>query len=348
MSHTEHEAPILRTSPSRMWKMLAIIIGIQIVGGAIFFTHWSYWNSYTPIAGVKQQEWMSSEPDTGCPSIPCPTISQSQTTAAATQGTFTGKPINVSLKFVESSDFAKYGFNAPIGQPDANPEIHANVGDKIIFDVTNGGKSFHAFAITASQKGPGPAIPGTTIGTADNPMKPGENGQVSFVPAQAGEYYYICAVPGHRELGMNGKIEIAGGGGAGGVAGTGATVAPTGNKAEFSLTFTESSDFSKYGFDAPVGDPAANPDIKVKSGDTVTIHIKNGGKSFHAFGIVTDPENPTTIVWNAKFKDPNDPIKPGETGDVTFVAGSPGTYHYICTVPGHAALGMSGNFIVEP
>jgi nitrite reductase (NO-forming) len=328
--------------------MLAIIIGIMIVGGIIFFTHWGYWTSYTPIAGVKQQEWMANEPDTGCPSIPCPTNPpQAQTTAVPKQGTFTGKPINVELKFAESSDFSKLGFNAPVSQPDANPEIHANVGDKIIFDVKNAGKSFHAFAITTSEKGPGPAIPDTTIGTADNPMKPGDSGQVSFVPAGPGEYYYICAVPGHRELGMNGKIEVTAEGG-GGAAGTGATVAPTGNKAEFSLSFSESSDFSKLGFNAPVGQPGANPDIKVKSGDTVTIHIKNAGKSFHAFGIVSDPGNPTSIVWNAKFKDPNDPIKPGESGDVTFVAGSPGTYHYICTVPGHAALGMNGNFIVEP
>ncbi|MBA4436707.1 MAG: hypothetical protein H2B04_05225, partial [Nitrosopumilaceae archaeon] len=31
----------------------------------------------------------------------------------------------------------------------------------------------------------------------------------------------------------------------------------------------------------------------------------------------------------------------------TFIAGAPGTYHYICTVPGHALQGMIGEFIVE-
>lgn len=130
-------------------------------------------------------------------------------------------------------------------------------------------------------------------------------------------------------------------------AGTSGTVAPNGNKVDFTLSFQISSDFSKYGFDVPIGSQGANPDITVHSGDTVTIHLSNPSKSFHAFGIVTDPENPSSVVWNSAFKSADSPMKPGETGEVTFVAGTPGLYHYICTVPGHAALGMDGNFIVK-
>src|SRR5579864_6523369 len=327
MSHSEQDAPILRTTPRRMGKMLAIIIGIQIVGGLIFFTHYDFWNSYLPIAGKLQEQGEAK---------------------AAAQGTATGAEHDVSLKFVESPDFKNYGFNAPIGQTGANPEVDANVGDKIVFDVTNGGKSFHAFAITDSESGPGPAIDGTTIGTADNPMKPGAEGKVTFVPAKAGEYYYICAVPGHRELGMEGKIIVKEGGGKESTpSASGAAVAPTGNKVEFSLSFVMSADFKDYAFNALTGQPGHNPDITVKSGDTVTIHIKNDSTSFHAFGIVTDPEDPSSIVWNASYKSPDNPMKPHETGDVTFVAGAPGTYHYICTVPGHADLGMNGKFIVQ-
>src|SRR5690349_13022910 len=116
MSHSEHDAPILRTSPRRMGKMLAIIIGIQIVGGLIFFTHYDFWNSYLPIAGQRQEAGEHQ---------------------AGSQGTATGAEHDVSLKFVESSDFKNYGFNAPLGQTGANPEIDVNVGDKIVFDVTN-------------------------------------------------------------------------------------------------------------------------------------------------------------------------------------------------------------------
>ncbi|HEX5457899.1 MAG TPA: cupredoxin domain-containing protein [Candidatus Nitrosotalea sp.] len=129
--------------------------------------------------------------------------------------------------------------------------------------------------------------------------------------------------------------------------GTGGIVTANGNKVSFDLSFQMSPDFSKYGFNAPIGSTGANPDISVHSGDTVTIHITNPSKSFHAFGIVTDPQDPSSIVWNASYKTPDSPMKPKESGDVTFVAGTPGLYHYICTVPGHATLGMDGNFIVE-
>jgi uncharacterized cupredoxin-like copper-binding protein len=129
--------------------------------------------------------------------------------------------------------------------------------------------------------------------------------------------------------------------------GTGGIVTANGNKTSISLSFQVSSNFAKYGFDAPIGDRGADPDIKVHSGDTITIHLTNPSSSFHAFGIVTDPQDPGSIVWNAAYKTPDSPMKPKESGDVTFVAGTPGLYHYICTVPGHATLGMDGNFIVE-
>jgi len=129
--------------------------------------------------------------------------------------------------------------------------------------------------------------------------------------------------------------------------GTGGTVPPNGNKIDFTLSFQISSDFTKYGFNAPIGSAGANPDITVHSGDTVIIHLSNPSKSFHAFGVVTDPQDPNSVVWNSAFKTADNPMKLNESGDVTFVAGTPGLYHYICTVPGHATLGMDGNFIVK-
>jgi len=327
MSHSEHEEPILRTSPARMGKMLAILLGIMVVGGAIFFLNYDYWNSYLPTAG-KIQEGLGSH-------------------AAPVAGTVTstGQVVEENLSFMESPDFKVYAFNALSGN-DKNPDIHAHVGDKIVFHVKNAGKSFHAFAVTDSATGPGPAIDGTTVGTADEPMKPGSSGDATFVPAKAGTYYYICAVPGHRELGMEGKIEVTAGAG-GTSAPSGAVVTATGNKVEFTVSFVMSADFKQYAFNALPGQPGSNPDIKVKSGDTVTIHVKNDSKSFHAFGVVTDPNDPSSVVWNSAFGTPDNPMKPGKSGDVTFVAGAPGTYHYICTVPGHAALGMDAKFIVE-
>jgi uncharacterized cupredoxin-like copper-binding protein len=34
------------------------------------------------------------------------------------------------------------------------------------------------------------------------------------------------------------------------------------------------------------------------------------------------------------------------TGTLTFAATRPGTYHYLCPVPGHVQKGMTGTFTV--
>jgi nitrite reductase (NO-forming) len=125
-------------------------------------------------------------------------------------------------------------------------------------------------------------------------------------------------------------------------------VKPTGVTDNFELNFIESADFKTLAFNALPGEEGHNPDIKVKAGDTVVIKTTNAGKSFHAFAVVSDVDDPNTIVFNSAIKSASNPLKPGESGEVTFVADTPGSYHYICAVPGHAALGMSGNFIVEP
>ncbi|MGQ0376819.1 MAG: plastocyanin/azurin family copper-binding protein [Nitrososphaerota archaeon] len=318
MSHTEHIEPIFRTSPERTAKMMAIVLGICVVGGVIFFGMWDYWISAPPAAGVGPKA------------------------ESLAPGVVTGKEIQVSLTFVESSDFRTLAFNALPGEPNNNPEIQANVGDKVIFDVTNGGKSFHAFAVTDALEGIGTALAGTEIASANNPLKPGEMGKSEFIPTREGTYYYICTVPGHREQGMEGKIVVGPK-----QSSTSQAAPPTGVNHNFELNFVESSDFKTLAFNALPGEEGNNPEIIVKSGDSVTIKATNNGKSFHAFGVVTNPEDFNSVVWNSAIHSASNPLKPEQSGEVTFTAGAPGTYYYICTVPGHSIQGMQGKFIVE-
>ena len=311
-----------RTTPARTGKMMAIMLGICIAGGVIFFAMWDYWISEpAPVVAM-----MAGEPDVAAPPPA------------------TGKTIVSDLVFVESDDFITLAFNALPGEEGSNPTINANVGDKIIFNVDNAGKSFHAFGVTRDTEGYGGIIPGSEVASPNNPLKPGESGSVEFVVGEEGTYYYICTVPGHRAQGMVGEIMV---GPAEDAGPSGEAAPPTGVSHNFTLDFVESDDFITLAFNALPGEEGSNPEIRVNSGDEVTVTSANLGVSFHAFGVVTNPDDFNSVIWDSEIAAATNPLKPGESGDVTFLAGAPGTYYYICTVPGHALQGMQGSFIVE-
>ncbi len=183
----DNNDPIYRTSPERTLKMMVIMLGICIAGGAIFFAMWDYWISAPP---------------------PVVAMMAGDTGEVDTNVVLTGTEIPVSLSFVESDDFRTLAFNSLPGEPDNNPTITAEVGDKIIFDVVNDGISFHAFGVTLDEEGFGGIITGSEIASASNPLKAGESGSAEFVPPAEGVYYYICTVPGHRTQGMVGQIIV--------------------------------------------------------------------------------------------------------------------------------------------
>jgi len=184
MSHDNSQ--VYRTTPARTGKMMIIMLGICIVGGAIFFGMWDYWISEpAPVVAM-----MAGGDDHGAAAV------------------HTGATINSVLSFIESSDFRTLAFNALPGEPDNNPTINMEVGDKVVFDIVNDGKSFHSFGVTTEDEGFGGIIPGSEVATASNPLKPGESGSSEFIAGEDGVFYYICTVPGHREQGMVGKIIV--------------------------------------------------------------------------------------------------------------------------------------------
>ena len=185
---SENDETIYRTSPGRMGSMMAICAGLVIVGGIIFFALGDYWVSELSPAGEEFYGITSGES--------APVVEQ------------TGEDIPITLNFIESSDFRTLAFNALPGEPDNNPTINAKVGDRIIFDIINIGKSFHAFGVTLDEEGFGGIIAGTEVATANAPLKPGESGFSEFIPGEPGTYYYICTVPGHRDMGMVGTIIV--------------------------------------------------------------------------------------------------------------------------------------------
>ena len=325
MAQLEQHDPIYRTTPERTTKMMVIMLGICIAGGGIFFGMWDYWTSIPPPASFITGD-ASDDHSSGGGSGPV---------------VLTGVEINSSLSFIESSDFRTLAFNALPGEEGNNPTITANVGDKIVFDIVNNGKSFHAFGVTLDTEGFTGIIPGSEVASANAPLKPGESGVSEFIPSEPGTYYYICTVPGHRMQGMVGEIIVSE------AAAPAAAAPPTGVSHDITFNFVESSDFRTLAFNALPGEEGSNPEVRVNSGDEVTITAINAGKSFHAFGVVSNPEDFNSVIFNSAIAAATNPLKPGESDSVTFLAGAPGTYYYICTVPGHALQGMKGSFIVE-
>jgi plastocyanin len=166
--------------------MLIIILGICIVGGVVFFSMWDYWICCpAPVVAM-----MAGEVDQAGPAVQ------------------TGETITQDLSFIESSDFKDYAFNALPGESGNNPTVHMEVGDKVVFNVDNGGITFHAFGVTKNSEGFSGLIPGSEIGSMSNSLKPGESDSSEFIAGEEGIYYYICTIPGHRELGMVGQIIV--------------------------------------------------------------------------------------------------------------------------------------------
>jgi len=64
----------------------------------------------------------------------------------------------------------------------------------------------------------------------------------------------------------------------------------------------------------------------------------------HSWAIVDAKSTTANVLWTAATSG----IDPGATSQVTFKAGSAGSYFYICQVPGHVALGLWGTVTVNP
>ena len=180
----QQQDPIYRTSPDRTWKMMAILLGICIVGGGIFFALWDYWISMPPVVMGQDVE------------------------EHAGPATASGVEIPVSLSFVESSDFRTLAFNALPGEEGSNPEIRVKSGDEVTVTVTNAGVSFHAFGVVSNPDDFNSVIFDSAINSASNPLKAGESGSVTFLAGAPGTYYYICTVPGHALQGMQGSFIV--------------------------------------------------------------------------------------------------------------------------------------------
>ena len=95
----------------------------------------------------------------------------------------------------------------------------------------------------------------------------------------------------------------------------------------------------------------SGPTIRVQAGDQVTITFEHSGENgAHDFAIVTDKDRFALVepfLERVKWEAATSILLPGESERIAFTPDTPGTYYYICTVPGHVLGGMWGEFVVE-
>ncbi len=125
----------------------------------------------------------------------------------STSGTPT---VSITLYAGEISS-GKYGFGlTPDNITSPGPTFYLNTFDIVNMTVVNAGQVPHAFACVNAPRTGATVLFGAAIASSSNPLPPGKSGSVIFSPKTAGsEYYYICPVPGHAELGMWGTMVVS-------------------------------------------------------------------------------------------------------------------------------------------
>ena len=133
-----------------------------------------------------------------------------------------------------------------------------------------------------------------------------------------------------------------------------------------SETLASADTDEKFGYALDGGDVTLDsPTLTVQTGREVTLTLENRAGQYskvrrsHDFAVVPALDDSYTdidlftdiatlkiddkVLWGARTEQ----IFTDDSATIAFVPDAPGTYQYICTIPGHAKQGMTGTFVVE-
>jgi len=216
----------------------------------------------------------------------------------------------------QGEEAAKKKAAAQVSKPDITVEAF-DIGFKVkdfkigpgnvVIQEVNTGATAHTFILEGVSSGRKLSVP-----------QGGAKDQATF-GLQPGTYTFYCDIPGHRQAGMEGHIEVgpqypapgsgaAAGGGGGAAAGTPFKITAA------DLSFTPKEQTLKAG---PVAVTYQN------TGAIQHTLLIDGDGSFSK--LVADPGKTLNATWNAK----------------------PGTYTFYCDIPGHRQAGMQTKVTVQ-
>jgi nitrite reductase (NO-forming) len=229
-----------------------------------------------------------------------------------------------------------------------NPTLRVAVGDIVQVGLVNNDGIEHDAAF--------PDFKAAT----DRVVRKGASSVTVFRADRAGEFAYFCTLPGHRQAGMEGKINVGGVKApvvklppsvsivraATDLPGPPAAGPPRTLKLELEAVelvgkLADETTYAYWTFNGKV----PGPFLRIRVGDTVELGFKNRADSrmihsvdFHA---VTGPGGGAVMTQTP----------PGEAKSFRFKALNPGLYVYHCATPmvaNHISSGMYGLILVEP
>ena len=187
----------------------------------------------------------------------------------------------------------------------------------------------------------------------------GASSTMSFTADKTGEFSYFCSLPGHRQAGMEGHIQVL----PGPRTATGPTAPdivrdpadlppPIGerppqtvrielNTVELKGQLDGKTTYTYWTFNGKV----PGPFLRVRVGDTLEVHLKNDQNSLMIHSV--DVHAAIGPGGGAEFTQTD----PGQESVVTFKTLIPGLFVYHCatpSVPNHITNGMYGLILVEP
>jgi nitrite reductase (NO-forming) len=228
-----------------------------------------------------------------------------------------------------------------------NPLLMVHEGETVQINLINGEGAEHDIVVDQY------------AARSDRVQAKGASSTLSFTADKSGEFIYFCSVPGHRQAGMEGRIQVTPGPRAATVAVAADIVRdPTDLPApiharppqivrvdletvEIKGQLDNKTTYNFWTFNRKV----PGPFIRVRVGDTVEVHLKNDENSVMIHSV--DFHAATGPGGGAEFTQTD----PGQEKVVTFKALIPGLFVYHCatpSVPHHITSGMYGMILVEP
>lgn len=103
-----------------------------------------------------------------------------------------------------------------------------------------------------------------------------------------------------------------------------------------------------YGFgNTATSITSPGPTLNLVEGTTYNMTVYNVSSDMdHSWEITTSETASTSPLWGAGI-DISTYIPPGGSGSVEFTPTQTGNFYYVCTFPGHIALGMYGKVVVS-